>query len=316
AYIRSTDVNRTLISAYANLAGMYPAGEPGTDFPRNGHWPAHWTPIPVHTVPLETDFIGNVLAECPRVTELYEELQRSPEYKELQQKNQDFFDYVNENSGRTYDLSTIYLLSDVNYIETLYNMSQPAWLNTETVLKARNLTRTAAEFLYGIGKPYVPELTKLRGGSMLKALVDKMKQKVHCQDAANAATGLCKWIGPLKYYAYSAHDTTVAALLSTFGDEEEVVRSGLPHYTASVALELWNLDGVGPAVRLLYHSAFHHNYRVITDLTKGCPRGDEYCPLATFEERRSKFIPQDIEAECRAKRTFRWHKQAKENEQF
>ncbi|KAK5969466.1 hypothetical protein GCK32_021302, partial [Trichostrongylus colubriformis] len=47
------------------------------------------------------------------------------------------------------------------------------------------------------------------------------------------------------------HDTTVAALLSTFGDEMEVIRGGLPKYTASVVVELWTLQDEGPAVRPL-----------------------------------------------------------------
>lgn len=56
-YVRSTDVNRTLISAMSNLAGMFPRGVPGRDFPlkenatEDNDWPSHWTPIPIHTVP-------------------------------------------------------------------------------------------------------------------------------------------------------------------------------------------------------------------------------------------------------------------------
>ncbi|KAH7671515.1 Protein PHO-14, partial [Aphelenchoides avenae] len=73
-------------------------------------------------------------------------------------------------------------------------------------------------------------------------MIDKMKQKVYCHEHAADSSSLCKWIGPLKYYAYSGHDSTIIALLATLGDEEEVLQNGFPHYTASVAMELWNTD--------------------------------------------------------------------------
>jgi hypothetical protein len=83
-YIRSTDVNRTLVSAMSNLAGMYPAGEPGYDFPSDGRqWPSHWTPIPVHTVPINEDHVGNIFAPCPRAAELDEFIQNSKEFKAI-----------------------------------------------------------------------------------------------------------------------------------------------------------------------------------------------------------------------------------------
>lgn len=41
----------------ANLAGMYPTGIPGKDYPSSKQWPSHWTPIPVHTVENEEDFV-------------------------------------------------------------------------------------------------------------------------------------------------------------------------------------------------------------------------------------------------------------------
>lgn len=57
-YIRSTDVNRTLISAYSNIAGMFASGRRGRDYPKFGRWPAHWTPVPVHTIELDTDHVS------------------------------------------------------------------------------------------------------------------------------------------------------------------------------------------------------------------------------------------------------------------
>lgn len=47
-YIRSTDFDRTLESAQANLAGLFPEAAPGSP-------EADWKPIPVHTVPVSED---------------------------------------------------------------------------------------------------------------------------------------------------------------------------------------------------------------------------------------------------------------------
>uniref|UniRef100_A0A1I7UGC9 Acid phosphatase n=1 Tax=Caenorhabditis tropicalis TaxID=1561998 RepID=A0A1I7UGC9_9PELO len=124
-----------------------------------------------------------------------------------------------------------------------------------------------------------------------------MKHKLSCAQKNNEGEE-CSWIGKLKYHAYSAHDTTVYAFLTTFGDEERVIEGGMPHYTASVAVELWNLKNGGPSVRVLFHSAFHHNYHVITHLAKGCPHNSEFCPLKVFEQRSLKFLPVNLKKEC------------------
>ena len=47
-YIRSIDFDRTLESAQANLAGLFPEAAPGRS-------EATWRPIPVHTVPVTED---------------------------------------------------------------------------------------------------------------------------------------------------------------------------------------------------------------------------------------------------------------------
>lgn len=47
-------------------------------------------------------------------------------------------------------------------------MSQPTWMTSSVVLQLRMLTRKSNEFFYGISKPFVPELIRLRGGINFK----------------------------------------------------------------------------------------------------------------------------------------------------
>lgn len=53
-YIRSTDVDRTLMSALSNLAGLYEPKEKDVWDPA-----IHWQPIPVHTTPEKMDVVRN-----------------------------------------------------------------------------------------------------------------------------------------------------------------------------------------------------------------------------------------------------------------
>lgn len=59
-YIRSTDVNRTLISAMANVAGMFSSDPYNRDRRQESRNMSNlmWTPVPIHTVELSTDYVN------------------------------------------------------------------------------------------------------------------------------------------------------------------------------------------------------------------------------------------------------------------
>lgn len=52
-YVQSTDVDRTLMSAYSHLAGLY---EPKSS--KNWDPDIKWRPIPVHTIPEASDLVN------------------------------------------------------------------------------------------------------------------------------------------------------------------------------------------------------------------------------------------------------------------
>jgi len=60
-------------------------------------------------------------------------------------------------------------------------------------------------------------------GNLLGDIVKRIKLKLEC---LNKNDSKCSWISNLKYFAYSAHDTTVAGFLCTLGDEESVAGTG------------------------------------------------------------------------------------------
>lgn len=122
-YVRSTDVDRTLMSAEANLAGLYYPKE-------NQIWNPNvmWQPIPIHTKPEKEDVILAMKKPCPRYDLLLKELKQSDEIVSILKKNKDLLDYLSLHSGREVrSLQDVDFLYSVLNIESLYNLTLPNW---------------------------------------------------------------------------------------------------------------------------------------------------------------------------------------------
>ncbi|KAK9886477.1 hypothetical protein WA026_016760 [Henosepilachna vigintioctopunctata] len=114
-YVRSTDVDRCIMSAASSLAGLYPPH--GKDV-WNDDLP--WQPIPIHTVPAEEDDIAKVFNCCPKYSRILSESQELPYYKQLQEKNKVFYEYLTNNTGEEVaDLFNIFHLFDNIQIEKI-----------------------------------------------------------------------------------------------------------------------------------------------------------------------------------------------------
>lgn len=105
-YVRSTDVDRTLMSAEANLAGLYP--------PRgNQVWDKlNWMPIPVHTVPEVEDWVLASRKYCPKYVKELQNVQNSDEMKKIYEDNKELYQYLAKETGmrvlQLYDVESIY----------------------------------------------------------------------------------------------------------------------------------------------------------------------------------------------------------------
>uniref|UniRef100_A0AC34GDV1 Uncharacterized protein n=1 Tax=Panagrolaimus sp. ES5 TaxID=591445 RepID=A0AC34GDV1_9BILA len=127
-YVRSTDVNRTMISAIANLIAMYPGykNKSGITYPNVEGWPTYhqddgsevgFVPIPIHTVNDFYDYTLNPDMICPRQDQLWKLVEQTPEYQEETKNKADLLKTVSMRTGEDTTLTNLWLIADALFIE-------------------------------------------------------------------------------------------------------------------------------------------------------------------------------------------------------
>ncbi|XP_041452493.1 lysosomal acid phosphatase-like [Lytechinus variegatus] len=273
--VRSTDVDRCLMSAESNLAGLYP---PLAEMRFNPN--ISWQPIPVHTIPKEDDYLLRADGTpCPYYDELYAKELEDDRVKEINTENKDFFEMLKNNTGVTYDvtLSTVYKIEDPLFCEQAHGRTLPTWATDEVLLKLENLTNIGMAMLFG-----TKELARLKGGPLVGKMIADMEEK------SKNVTGI-----PAKFYMYSAHDTTLAAFMSALG----VYNGKQSPYASAVGVELWeDEDTKSFNISMWFRNSTDQKVPFTLQL-KGC---SDMCGLERFKELLKDVVPLNVEAECGA----------------
>lgn len=216
-YVRASDVDRTMMSAMSNLAGLYP---PQGDQIWNPD--IHWQPIPVHTVPMEYDKVIGGHPKCPKMEMLEQAVNDDPEILKVVKNNEWVFQYLTNETGMNVTcMKHIDYIFDALFIEKLYNKTLPLWTKKvfpEKMKPMRDLSFAMMTWNH--------ELKRLRGGPLVQAILE------HFQ-------GFIKKDKKFKLVMFSGHDTTVATLLNTLGLFDPPLA---PPYASMVIVELRSLS--------------------------------------------------------------------------
>lgn len=269
-HIRSTDVDRTLMSAYCVLSGMFP--------PRNGsdqQWnpEINWQPIPVHTIPINEDFLLNTNAPCPTFNKFREALLKSKVIENFTLQHQDLIKTVSEIAGLPTSIKSLFTVADAVFCEYKQNLNMSEW---EEVLPLNVVIQLLDNL--NVFNFYTEEMARLRGGTLLGEVIKNMQSAVDSPTQPSP-----------KMHLYSAHDTTLVSLLRVM----EVYNNRTPVYSSSVLLELWKGEEK-PYVKVLFKNQTDSDDLIIIHIP-GCT--DE-CALEDFIKILQKNVVKDIHTEC------------------
>ncbi|CAG9864601.1 unnamed protein product [Phyllotreta striolata] len=198
-YAQTTDVDRTHMSAQANLYGLYPAT--GTQVWRKN---VNWQPIPVH--PANQKAFASIPLDCPKYFTAIEEVSSSEEFTNLDKTYASVYQYISEHTNTpNITLSHVGQLWDALLIEDLVGYSLPSWTYSVYPQPIGALTAKYFELFC-----YNQVLQQIVVGLFYKKTLDYFDEML--ADPTSSP----------KYQMYSGHDTNVYAILNTVGYKPSV----------------------------------------------------------------------------------------------
>lgn len=280
-YFRSTDVNRTLISAESQVLGLYPLGagplfaQETTAFPPISlHiqiFPNHtrkqaFQPLPIHTVPANTDFLLQPSAACARLHHSLHSLYSSPRFQQVCSSNPSLLLLIMNTANLTYSQAVERLPYVVdNWVCNREVGNRLPEGVTEGVM--RNATRLF-DRIFSM-RVETEENRRLFASAFFLELADLLDKVRKGREKS-------------KFRLYSAHDDTLAGLLSGL----QAFNSALPPFASSLLFEVYRHQA-GFYIDIIYND-------VKLNLI-GCPFP---CPLPHFADFLRKRAYSDYRFRC------------------
>lgn len=293
--VRSTDVDRTLMSATINLAALFApnvttttSNTTNTTTGALSAWltDPHWMPVPIHTVPKHLDDTLLNDRTCARHEQLFDEMKRT-HVVPLLQKHQHLIDYLEANANITVgdDLWQVNNVLDALMIERLRGLPLPAW--TQRIYPGSGEFQRLSDQAFVLDTQTAP-LARLKFGRLVGEILERM---------ANKSAG--RLVPDRSMAVYSAHDTTISGLLNALGLFDDV---HAPPYASTVLFELRRVDG-RPYVQVFYRKGWattateNRNEAELLSV----PMCGTLCPLERMQTLYAHVIPTGtFEEECAA----------------
>ncbi|MFZ4115275.1 MAG: histidine phosphatase family protein [Chthoniobacterales bacterium] len=242
-YVRSTDIDRTLMSAECFLMGLYPPGSGpriGASLFSRAALPGRFQPIPIHTAPKDHDPLL-----LPKIEEaIKENVLSSAEWRKKRELLKPYFASWSQATGFPIKSERdIGPLGDALFIHQLKHIPFPKNLSQKEAAKIIDQQKDALKKKFN-----TPAIGRAAGGPLLRDIAHYLTEAAVANNASVQRPQTSSK-PTLRYVLYSAHDSTILALMSAM----HVPLDTPPHYASDVNISLFSRPDHSAYVRFLYN---------------------------------------------------------------
>lgn len=232
--VRSSDYDRTLMSAQSFLMGLYPPGTgPILASSKEPALPCQYQPIPIHTIPQKEDSVLVPRADRAGFTRLLKKYVFST--KEWHDKNiQLRKNYPKWSKALGVEIKDLMQLSSIGnslYIDQLHHVPLPAGLSATEINDIIENGRWVTAHMF---KPYA--ISRQGGHDLLFLIANQFEAVVRGQTS-------------LKYLLLSAHDSTILMAMSAM----RVPLQDVPPYASDLNFSLYETAPSQYVMKITYN---------------------------------------------------------------
>lgn len=225
-YVKTTDTDRTKMTAQCVMAGLYSPQKYST-------WQSKttpWIPFPLHSTDTSHDWLIQVQRDpeqnCPKCDILLADIQKSSKgYAMTMKTYSSFFEELRKLTGTDtpYNLYSILDIFDNLNCLREHDHLLPDWVDDSIMKTLDDLAGISMGLRFvDIDGAFSKTLSKMRNGIILEKMIGNMKRRISHETEFSLV-------------GYSAHDSTVTPLLLSLGAYNWI----LPPYASCVMIDLY-----------------------------------------------------------------------------
>ncbi|KAK4881236.1 hypothetical protein RN001_004555, partial [Aquatica leii] len=259
-YVKSTDTDRTKMTALLVLAGLFPPHN-------NDKWSdeLNWLPIPELNRP---DMY------CPLYLQELNRVLNSEEALNILKSYNNTLEILSSKTGKVYKtFRDVFLFHQLLSTEKHMNLALPNWAADE-YKSIQYLTNMQCYF-----ENYNALLKKLNGGRMLAKVINNIKDKI-----LNTLHPPEK-----KIFLYSGHDNNIINILSSLN----LYKFNFPNYNSAIFIELHQNISKEYIVKIVYFKNINLKAKELK-----LPKCSTMCNFLKFKRNMLPYLPFNYTKEC------------------